>query len=175
MTASYFMLDYNTLYEQLREGGMDLDRVVDGLGMPMDEEIKPLVAALNIKGYKTSASCGGHLISEFVRRLSNNSEYKSRILHADRNFIIWEREKDGSIKQHSHFNGPWVDVDIEDKQRQRLVDTVIRHNESGLVTWFLRKYVNSDTKRLQVQPAYHTLESMQEDSLKLAERICNET
>jgi hypothetical protein len=40
---------------------MDVDKVVDKLGMPIDEKIKPLVDALNNKlGIKTEASCQGH-------------------------------------------------------------------------------------------------------------------
>lgn len=37
-----------------------LDTVVDGIGMEMDEDIKRPVAALNLMGFNTTASCGGH-------------------------------------------------------------------------------------------------------------------
>jgi hypothetical protein len=37
-----------------------LDGIGDKLGMPIDEKIKPLVAALNMWSVETSASCEGH-------------------------------------------------------------------------------------------------------------------
>lgn len=38
----------------------DVDHWIDGIGYPMDEEIKEIVIALNIVGIKTAASCEGH-------------------------------------------------------------------------------------------------------------------
>ena len=38
----------------------DVDNITDALGLPIDEGIKPLVAALRAWGINTSASCEGH-------------------------------------------------------------------------------------------------------------------
>jgi hypothetical protein len=39
----------------------DMDRIVDGLGMQMDENIKECVVGLWLNGFNTSSSCGGHI------------------------------------------------------------------------------------------------------------------
>jgi hypothetical protein len=50
--------------EQKRQRWFDtlknLDEIVDGLGMKIDENIKETVAAFNINGIPTDGSCGGH-------------------------------------------------------------------------------------------------------------------
>ncbi len=38
-----------------------VDKMTDGLGMPIDPSIKPLVAALHMHDFSTTASCEGHL------------------------------------------------------------------------------------------------------------------
>ena len=38
----------------------ELNTVIDGLGMPMDEHIKEIVVGLNLNGIATDSSCGGH-------------------------------------------------------------------------------------------------------------------
>lgn len=38
----------------------DVDHWIDGIGAPIDREIKEIVIALNIMGIKTTASCEGH-------------------------------------------------------------------------------------------------------------------
>lgn len=38
-----------------------VDRLADGLGMPIDEKIKYLVAAMRMYGVRTTMSCEGHL------------------------------------------------------------------------------------------------------------------
>ncbi len=47
--------------EKLKE----LDRLADRLGMPVDEDIKEAVAALNLMDIPTSSSCGGHIGERF--------------------------------------------------------------------------------------------------------------
>lgn len=37
-----------------------VDRLTDGLGMPLDEGIKEIVVALNVYGFQTCMSCEGH-------------------------------------------------------------------------------------------------------------------
>lgn len=44
-----------------------LDRMTDGLGMPVDPEIKESVAACIAHGFDTYQSCGGHLEHERLR------------------------------------------------------------------------------------------------------------
>lgn len=38
----------------------DIDHWIDGIGYPIDKEIKDIVIALNVLGIKTTASCEGH-------------------------------------------------------------------------------------------------------------------
>lgn len=42
----------------------DLERVVDGLGLQIEESIKETVVAFNINGIPTDSSCGGHIEPE---------------------------------------------------------------------------------------------------------------
>jgi hypothetical protein len=39
---------------------LEVGRLVDGLGKPIDEKIRPLVAALRMYGIRTTGSCQGH-------------------------------------------------------------------------------------------------------------------
>ena len=171
------MASYQEMYKQLKKQGMDLDRVVDGLGMPIDQGIKPLVAALNLRGYKTTASCEGHPISDFINRL-NSSECDHTILNSNRNFVLYTSAlDDGRVIEQAHFNSPWVDIHIDEQQGRKLADTITGHNEKSFIKWFLRKFSSEDNnwRRLQVKSDYHPLELMQKDSSRLAEKIYDET
>jgi hypothetical protein len=47
--------------KQLKDIRLSVDKVVDGLGYPMDESIKEDVVAFKVAGFFTVASCEGHL------------------------------------------------------------------------------------------------------------------
>lgn len=51
----FFMMN-KALKEKIKE----VNRIVDGLGLPVDKKIKRGVAALRLLGFHTTASCEGH-------------------------------------------------------------------------------------------------------------------
>ncbi|MFP4111445.1 MAG: hypothetical protein ACLFPQ_00065 [Candidatus Woesearchaeota archaeon] len=54
--------------------GFDIDSFSDSLGRPIDEKIKPLVAALMARGYNLEGSCEGHPLGEQISRLRGDYE-----------------------------------------------------------------------------------------------------
>jgi hypothetical protein len=54
------MVDFEELDKILKDRGLDLDRITDPKGKPIEPKIKPLLYVLNVKGYETTASCEGH-------------------------------------------------------------------------------------------------------------------
>lgn len=51
---------YNSTKKKIQEIQQQVDLITDGLGLPIDDLIKPAVVALRLWGFPTSASCQGH-------------------------------------------------------------------------------------------------------------------
>ena len=59
----------STKQQLWKEKLKELDKIVDNEGVPIDENIKETVAALNLNGFPTIKSCGGHIWNDRLRFL----------------------------------------------------------------------------------------------------------
>lgn len=159
-------LDYQPLKDALRQSGLDLDKITDRLGCPLEDKIKPLVAVLNICGYKTTGSCEGHGLEEFKRRANRHKREGDRIIEinkykffVDRNFFSLE-----------HDQSPWVDLRIDDLQKTNLDLILVRFNFSHAIPWTTETWANN----CRISAEYkHSLEELQATIPKLAEFLYN--
>jgi len=164
------MIDFQELDKQLKGKGIDLDRVTDRLGRPIEPKIKPLLIVLNSKGYRTTASCEGHSLSDWKERMAHRvSLGKARLVNEGKRGLVYEiRSEEGRRTTQSFYAHPWVDLDLIEQQVKRLGRIVHSHNESERVHWYLEEY--SDFHRLEAEPS-HDLEVLQADIPRLEEYI----
>ena len=164
------MVDLKLLHKELKSRGLDLDRIVDAFGKPIEPKIKPLVIALNYKGYKTTGSCEGHTISEHKRRLSKAlSDGDVCILNEGKRVLVFKQRE--LAKPQMLYAAPWVDLDLREDQGKALTNIMSRYNDSSDINWYLTySTVQKELYVIDAEPT-HDLEVLQADISRLAERI----
>jgi hypothetical protein len=177
------MVDYGRLNEELKEKGLDFDRMTDRIGYPIEPQIKPLLYVLNIRGYETTASCEGHPMEEFKRRAIREENLDIITVLEDTPYSLVIR-KDHSkrdptslapVTYHIFNMSPWADVELTNDKASRLEDTINSYNNLGGVQWRLEDHGNDDDKvrlRIEVEPQYPLVE-MQQDISRIAEYFYN--
>ncbi|MBW2967238.1 hypothetical protein KY362_02005 [Candidatus Woesearchaeota archaeon] len=149
------VLDYELLRKELRQNGLDLDRLADGRGTPIEDKIKPLLLVLNYLGYKTSASCEGHTIEEHKKRIRDNNGVI--IEESPYHYILEKRfgQAKGCIIVSQ---APYVDLEINPEQFRRLNSIVRDHNSANTIHWNFQT-IETD---IRFSPEYtHTLDELQ--------------
>ena len=152
--------------------GVDVDRITDRLGKTIEHKIKPLVIALNYKGYRTTASCQGHSLKEWQENMQkmygNNAQI---IFRAKRGLVYNIQGKDGKVKEQTFNENPWVDVKMSENQLISLSNTIKYHNKRTGIYWRTTQFKRpEDQYRIDIMPIYD-LTVMQSDIIELAEDI----
>lgn len=88
-------MDKSQKYKKWQDTVESVSRITDKLGVPVDEDIKEMVAILCLFGFMTTASCGGHIdyinegpyvmlkpkrVSELEKWLNSNTDYANKKL-----------------------------------------------------------------------------------------------
>jgi len=167
------MTNFGTLSRELKGKGFKVDRIVDPLGMSIDEKIKPLVIALNYKSYTTSGSCEGHSLAEKEKRLKGKVDLGEAklVFRAERGLVYQFYKSNGKpYKNTKTFNeSPWVQIKPSGNQLEKIAVILDEHNKRSNVYW-RRENFSDDTCRIETVPRYG-LETMQADVLLLAEHV----
>ncbi len=165
-------LDFELLSRDMKRKGFDVDSIADRLGKPIESKIKPLVLALNYKGYQSEGSCEGHSLSKWESRMKDlvDAGEAKLVFRAERG-LTYQIKCDGKIVEHTFNEIPWVDI-ISNEERVLfdLGRIVRKHNENGILWRFDRFSYPSNLYRLETLPTYD-LEVAQRDIIKLAEEI----
>jgi len=99
-----------------------VDRIVDRLGLPVDEAIKPLVVALKANDFGTTGSCEGHIDNGPAYPWVDIESKLAESLATDRHY--------GELKQkYGKWKAGIASMAPEDVAAyERLIDTMIREN-----------------------------------------------
>ena len=172
MERDYSIL--NVADKELKQKWLDVNGIIDRLGYPIEPGISSLVVALNFRGYETTASCEGHILSEWKRRVKDkvdSGEYKlfqeneHELIYKERllNFPPWSW-----IKINKRFDeSPWVDIE-KDNKIDKLKEILEKHNQLESIRGGFKNYSRrSKRTRLYCLPQYY-LQEMQGDIPKLA-------
>ena len=168
-------IDYKLLKEKLSQKGIDLDVKADKLGRGIEEKIKPLLLVLNDLGYHTSASCEGHSLDEFKKRIQKTQEeyhFEQEITEEDKYHIILKK-KFGQMYGNITFDqSPWVHLEISDEQVKNLNSIINEYNKLNNIPCTLEKLEKS--YRLSFEYTHSDVE-LQQEIPKLAEFIYNKS
>ena len=130
------MTNWEELKQKVKVNGFHIDKTGDGLGYPIEPHVKPLVLALNQRGYETSASCEGHPLSfwqERIQRLyGKNAEL---VFRARRGLVYRIKQEDGKVDERTINENPWVDIRISDVQKGRLEELLNYYNNRTGINW----------------------------------------
>lgn len=163
-----------TLLEELKKKYWRLvaNIAVDKFGKRIEPKIKPLVIALNYKGYRTTMSCQGHSLSEREESLQKMHGENSRIIfRAERGLVYKIKERDGRVVERTFNETPWVDIKILESQRGKLLNVLTYHNQRTGIIWRLEQFKQPDDRyRLECIPRYN-LTVMQEDIIELTKDV----
>jgi len=165
------MTDWNRLKEELRRY-FDVDKITDLLGMPIEEGIKPLVVALNYKGFATTGSCEGHPLREWEQQMQEKvDEGQARLVCRAERGLTYETDRDGRKITQTFHESPWVDLRLSKSQVMKLINTIRSHSDRTRIDWRIKEFSRPiDHYRISVIPRYD-LKEMQADIPRLAEDI----
>jgi len=159
-------------YSHLDSLAKYVDGITDRLGTPIEPKIKPLVIALNYKGYRTTASCQGHSLKEWEDRIQRiHGDNAQIIFRAKRGLVYKIKEKDGEVKEYGFNENPWIDIKMSDNQLISLSNTIKDHNKRTGIYWRTTQFAKPVNQyRIETIPRYN-FTVMQSDITKLAEDI----
>jgi len=168
------MTNFRKLHKELKKSGINVNRIIDKKGRPVDRKIKPLVIALNYKNYKTVSSCEGHPLSSYERHMKKEVKTgKAKLVfRVERGLTYKLQQENGKTKTRTFHETPWVDVKVNPDQAQSLLEIVQIHNNKTGIYWRMEQIFIDDPERYRIEtiPKY-SLQEMQADIPILAENI----
>ncbi|MBS3077638.1 hypothetical protein J4233_05190 [Candidatus Pacearchaeota archaeon] len=178
------MINWHEIDRELIGRGVDVNRIADALGKPLEPRIKPLVMALNYRGYHTCGSCEGHTLAEKEKRMADKvASGEAKLVFRAPRGLTYERKTQGGIVYHDTFHeSPWADFDvISESQVRRFTRALNIHNEIDEVQWSHHLYNRGkeisanlvspgEVVRMETVPRY-SLSVMQASIPRFAENV----